>query len=288
VGTALKLGSVTAVPAYTPVTVTVPAASTITDSSVHSGNDRIVKQGAGTLILTLANSHTEGTVVEAGELVVQNVAALGSGGLEIAATAKATLDVGAAAIKIDFISIKIGGLLDLGRATLTVAAGLTPATVTTALAAGRGDGSWNGASGIVSATAGASVAAGSDRRVGWLENGDGSITLRSTAPGDTDLDGQLDVLDAANFLTNARFDAWGGGTWNSGDFNYDGVVDILDVVDFIGQGLFDEGPVSQAPTAAASTQATTVRLSSAELAFAALTQQEASRTTARKKAFAVI
>jgi autotransporter-associated beta strand protein len=286
VGVAIKFGTVAAVPAYTQVDLTVPAASTITDSTVHSGNDRIVKQGAGRLILTLANTHTAGTAVEAGELVVQNVAALGSGGLEIAANAKVTLDVGAASIKLGFIFIKIDGRLDLGRAALTVASGLTPAGVIAALATGRGDGSWNGASGIVSSTAGASVMAGSDRRIGWLENGDGSITLGSTAPGDTNLDGQVDILDASNLFTGGRYDAGTGGTWNAGDFNYDGVVDILDIADFFTANQYDAGPVNQSPTPVR--DASTGEPSSGALAFAAYADEAQSRTTTRKRAFAAI
>ncbi|MFM7521502.1 MAG: hypothetical protein ACKO9B_13675, partial [Planctomycetota bacterium] len=45
VGAALKFSTVTAVPAYAPVTLTVPSLSTVIDSSVRSGNQRIVKQG---------------------------------------------------------------------------------------------------------------------------------------------------------------------------------------------------------------------------------------------------
>jgi autotransporter-associated beta strand protein len=75
VGLALKLGTVIAVPAYTPIDLTVPALSTVTDGIIRTGNQRIVKQGSGKLILSLANSHSEGTSVEAGELVVKTVAA---------------------------------------------------------------------------------------------------------------------------------------------------------------------------------------------------------------------
>ena len=286
VGTAFKFSTVTAVPSYKEVLLTVPSLATLTDSTIHTGNDRIVKQGTGKLVLTLANSHTEGTAVEAGELVVQNVAALGSGGLEIAANAKVTLDVGAASIKLGFILNKIDGRLDLGRAALTVASGLTPAGVIAALATGRGDGSWNGASGIVSSTAGASVMAGSDRRIGWLENGDGSITLGSTAPGDTNLDGQVDILDTSNVIAGGRYDAGTGGTWNAGDFNYDGVVDILDIADFVMANQYDAGPVKKSPTPAG--DASTRELSSGALAFAAYADEVRARTTTRKRAFAAI
>ncbi|MBU6309012.1 MAG: hypothetical protein KJS77_04640, partial [Planctomycetes bacterium] len=277
VGVALKFSTVTAVPAYTPVTLTVPSLSTLTDTTLRTGNQRIVKQGPGKLILSLANSHTAGTAVEAGELVVKNVSALGTGGLEIAAGAKASLDVGLASIKIGFI--KFDGLLDIDRATLTVSSGMTQASLVAGLVAGRGDGSWNGSGGI---TSNAVAASGGTRTLGWLDNGDGSFTVGYTGPGDTNLDGQLDVLDAANILMSGRFDTGLAGTWNAGDFNYDGMIDVLDIVEFIGPGLFDAGPLaSQSP--AATTASTTNAFSNADLAFAAFAQEQTSQATPRKK-----
>ncbi|MFM7245753.1 MAG: autotransporter-associated beta strand repeat-containing protein, partial [Planctomycetaceae bacterium] len=249
---------------------------------VRSGNQRIVKQGAGKLILSLANSHTEGTAVEAGELVVKNVSALGTGGLEIAAGAKVSLDVGSAGIKIGFI--KFDGLLDIDRASLTVASGLTQSGVVAALAAARGDGSWNGPQGITSGAAAGAAAVARDRRIGWLDNGDGSFTMTYTAPGDTNLDGQVDILDATNMFTSGRYDTGTGTAWAAGDFNYDGVFDVLDISDFFTADQYDAGPVSQAPA----TAATAGGLSAGDLAFAALAADTTSSTTPRKRAFATI
>jgi hypothetical protein len=110
-----------------------------------------------------------------------------------------------------------------------------------ALNAGRGDGSWSGTSGITSSTAAADVAASIPRTVGWLDNGDGSTTFAYAAPGDTNLDWQIDVLDASNFLSFGKFDTGLPATWLEGDFNYDGVVDVLDAADFFGTGLYDTG-----------------------------------------------
>ena len=284
VGLALKLGTVIAVPAYTPIDLTVPALSTFTDSIIRTGNQRIVKQGSGKLILSLANSHSEGTSVEAGELVVKNVAALGTGGLEIAAGAKASLDVGTVGIKIGFI--KFDGLLDIDRATLTVASGLTQASLVAGLAAGRGDGSWNGGHGISSSTAAAQMAAGVPRTIGWKDNGDGSFTIGSTVPGDTDLDKRVDLLDAANFIASGKFDTGLVSTWAEGNFNYDDVVDILDVSDFFNGSIFDSGPLAAANASTPTADTTTPSMN--DLVFAALAQNEQSRTTTRKKAFAVL
>jgi hypothetical protein len=124
---------------------------------------------------------------------------------------------------------------------VTVAQGLTPAALVTAILTGRGDGSWNGTSGITSSAAATDVASGSPRAVGWLDNGDGSVSAAFAAPGDTNIDWQVDVVDALNFVTLGKFDTGLPATWLEGDFNYDGLVDILDALDFFNTGLYDAG-----------------------------------------------
>ena len=37
------------------------------------------------------------------------------------------------------------------------------------------------------------------RAIGWLDDGSGAVTFAYAAPGDTNIDGQVDILDAANF-----------------------------------------------------------------------------------------
>jgi len=134
-----------------------------------------------------------------------------------------------------------GGLVDLGNGLVTVASGLSPTDLVTAIKAGRGDGSWTGTSGITSSVAATDVAASIPRSVGWLDNGDGSVTAAFAAPGDTNIDWQVDILDAGNFLTLGKYDTGLPSTWLEGDFNYDGVVDIQDAADFFGTGLYDTG-----------------------------------------------
>jgi hypothetical protein len=99
----------------------------------------------------------------------------------------------------------------------------------------------------------ANVAASVLRAVGWLDNGDGSVTFAFAAPGDTNLDWSVDILDAANFLSFGTFDTGLSATWLEGDFSYDGVVDILDAADFFATNLFDAGRYN--PPAAASPSA---------------------------------
>ena len=72
--------------------------------------------------------------------------------------------------------------MDVGNGRLTVASGLTPTDLVTAIVTGRGDGSWTGTSGITSSVAAASVASSIPRAVGWLDNGDGTVTAAYAAP----------------------------------------------------------------------------------------------------------
>jgi hypothetical protein len=85
--------------------------------------------------------------------------------------------------------------------------------------------------------------------VGWLDNGNGSLTVAYAAPGDTNLDWSVDILDVANFLAPGKFDSGQAATWLEGDFNYDGLVDILDAASFTSTGLFNAGNYNTAPGA---------------------------------------
>jgi hypothetical protein len=134
-----------------------------------------------------------------------------------------------------------GGLVDVTSGGMTVVSGLSTAELVARLVAGRGDGSWNGTSGITSSTAAAELAATFPRAVGWLDNGDGSMTFAYAAPGDTNLDLSVDILDASNFLSLGKFDSGLLANWLEGDFNYDGSVDILDASDFFSTNLYDAG-----------------------------------------------
>jgi hypothetical protein len=68
-----------------------------------------------------------------------------------------------------------------------------------------------------------------------------SLTFAFAAPGDTNLDMQVDVTDAANFVTAGKYDTGLPATWIEGDFNYDGVVDIQDAAEFTTTGLYNTG-----------------------------------------------
>ncbi|MGI9178534.1 MAG: hypothetical protein ACR2IT_11850, partial [Pirellulales bacterium] len=69
-----------------------------------------------------------------------------------------------------------------------------------------------------------------------------SLLVTAAAAGDTNLDGLIDVRDAAAFLATGAYDSGVLATWSEGDFNGDGLVDVLDAADVSGHGLFNAGP----------------------------------------------
>jgi hypothetical protein len=180
-----------------------------------------------------------------------------------------------------------GGLTDVGNGLITVVADLPTPLLRKALAAGRRDGSWTGTAGITSAAAATALARSVPRTMGWLDNGDGSVTFAFAAAGDTNLDWTIDVLDATNFLAGGAFDSGQPASWNEGDFDYDGVVDILDAADFLGSTLFDAGPYNAPVAAAASVSRVLTPVDIAMLAAAVATdarppeRKPAVRATAR-------
>jgi hypothetical protein len=119
-----------------------------------------------------------------------------------------------------------------------VSEGLNKDDMLAALRAGRAGGTWSGTAGITSSVAAAS---GGSRTVGWLENGDGSVTVACAAMGDTNLDWTIDVVDVANILAGGKFNTGLPASWNDGDFNYDGVVDTLDVAKVLTSELYGTG-----------------------------------------------
>jgi autotransporter-associated beta strand protein len=220
---------------------------TIANPLVAAGVGGLTKSGSGVLVLAAANTFTGSTTVQGGVLQLANGSALSSSRLVVVAggtgqvapltiTGVAGLDVSSG-----------NGLMDVTSGLLTIASGLSAAELVAEILEGRGDGSWNGTSGITSSVAATDAAVGTVRAVGWLDNGDGSLTAAFAAPGDTNLDWQVDVLDAANVLASGKFNTGDPATWSEGDFNYDGVVDVLDAADFITTGLYNAGVYNPPP-----------------------------------------
>ncbi|MFM7206500.1 MAG: BNR-4 repeat-containing protein [Planctomycetaceae bacterium] len=229
-------------------------AGTIVDA-VGGGTRRthLVVDG-GWLRLTGSSTLTGTTTVRSGTLQVTTARGLAAspvrmlpgGTLAIAGTT--TLVMARLAVE--------GGQVDVAGGRLSIAAGgMGSGALTAALAMGRGDGSWSSAAGITSSSVAAMVAAGADRSLGWVQQGDGSFLIAPAAAGDTNLDGLVDVLDIAAVMSAGLYDSAAAATWATGDVTYDGVVDILDVSEMLGTGLFDTGPYQSAPAAPAASAA---------------------------------
>ena len=208
--------------------------------SLLSGATPVVKAGAGTLLVDQANTLTGSTTIQQGTLLLAHASALTAS--RIVPLAGGTLALAPLLqTTVGGLDPNAGGLVDVGSGMVTVSGGLSATDMVAAILTGRGDGSWNGARGITSSVAAADGAAGIPRAVGWGDNGDGSVTFAYAAPGDTNLDWAIDILDAGNFLAGGKFDTGLPATWVEGDFSYDGIVDILDAADFFATGLYDVG-----------------------------------------------
>ena len=215
-----------------------------------SGLGGISKTGTAALTLSGSNAHTGATRVLGGRLILAHPQAVASSTVSV--TAATTLEVAAGvAAAVRGLDLQTGGRVDLATGGLTVTGSLSAATALAKLIEGRGTGTWSGTSGIVSSAIAADLAAGRSRAVGWMENGGGSITFAYAAPGDTNLDGVIDILDVAGFLNAGKFDSGAAARWAEGDFNYDGVIDVLDVAEFMTTDYFDAGPYASAPQALA-------------------------------------
>ena len=264
---------IASLPSAPPATITIDVASgtqtqTQAGYATLSGTLPVLKTGAGTLVLDQANTLTGSTTVQGGVLQLANASALASS--PVAVAAGATLAVAPyLRTTVAGLGLSGSGLVDVTSGLVTVTSGLSASDLVAEILEGRGTGSWTGTSGIMSSVAAADVALGIPRAVGWKENGNGSLTFAFAAPGDTNIDGVVDILDAANFLAGGAFDAGTPASWYEGDFNYDGLVNVLDTADFLSTGLYDTG--SYLPRASVSAVAVVPEPATALMAAIALT-----------------
>jgi len=222
------------------VTLACGGTGSLTFSNAIRGTGPITinSTGSGKVIFAGAGSTHSGTVtIQSRELQLAGASALGAstivpvagGTMALAPSLQAT---------VGGLAPTAGGLVDVGTGFVTVTSGLSPVDLVTAIVAGRGDGSWNGSAGITSSAA----ALDPNRAVGWLENGDGSVSFAYAAAGDTNLDWSIDLLDIGTYLAAGKYDTGEPSGWSEGDYTYDGLVDITDVALYLGTGLFDTGP----------------------------------------------
>ena len=199
----------------------------------------LLKTGAGALVLTGSGGPAGPTTIRGGAVVVAHETALASGTVRIESGGTVRVAPGLSA---SLGGLRLaGGTLDVSNGRVSLRSGsYDPVAIQAGLQSGRGGGDWRGPAGVTS-TAVAAADGPAPRGVGWLAESDGEMVLAYAAPGDTNLDWQVDLLDTANFLAAGQFDSSSLATWSEGDFTYDGLVDILDAADFLSTGLYDAG-----------------------------------------------
>jgi hypothetical protein len=221
---------------------TMNLADNLSGGNDPEANGELFKFGAGTVVLSSANSYTGGTQILSGTLSIAHFAALGSGEVDLSnggiLRLNPTLNT---AVKVPVMSI-LGSTtaVDMTNNALILSSG-SLATVGAWVSQGYAGGAWSGA-GITSSTA-ATIAAGASvhkTAIGYAQASavlaggstflgqsvSGSeILLRYTLVGDENLDGVVNSTDFS--VLASRFES-AGQTWVTGDFNFDGVVNALD------------------------------------------------------------
>ncbi len=249
----LRLGNQSAL-ASSPVSV-VPGGTLEIDPNLGMISTRLILNGgtvaaAGATLTVDRDIGVKQFIVNSGKLA-------GSPGLEVTLGGTMIMS-GSAVTSVDVATLVVdesatGGRVDLGVGRINVAAGgITAEALVLDILAGRTGtaGLWSGTTGITSSVAAAAIAtASSPRAVGWIDDGAGGLSVAFSAPGDSNIDGFVDILDVANFLSAGKYDSGAPAVWSQGDFNYDGIVDILDVGDFVVTGLYNAGTYLPVPSA---------------------------------------
>jgi autotransporter-associated beta strand protein len=238
-------------------TFNVAAGATGTVTSVLTGSPsfrRVNKTGPGTLTLTGVNTHTGGTTVSEGTLVLGNADALNAGALTVANGATARLAPALPkAVTAGTVSTAGTGQLDITDNSMVVRS-LTVAQVQALIQTAFNAGQWNGAGGITSSTAAtASPAvtaigfAGNDilnrtefKGVGGLTTTD--VLVKYTYYGDSDLNGATTLDDYTLFLNGYQT---AGTTWVQGDYDYNGLVTLDDFTLFLAGYQQQGAPLSE-------------------------------------------
>ena len=225
------------------------AATLAVASGVTMKAPSVIVDGGSLSAATLAVNATTGIAalaINAGTLAGSPATAVAAGGeLSLAQDARVTVAVGS----LDVAETTGGGRVDLGGGEVAVAAGgITAAALRADILAGRNGGGWNGATGITSSAA---AAAGGTRAVGYVVAGDGSARVSYAAPGDTNLNGQVDVFDLVSVNSAGKYGTGTASDWSQGDFTYDGVTNVFDLVSVNSAGAYGQGNYFPAAPSAA-------------------------------------
>ncbi len=212
----------------------------------------VIVDGGSLEAATLAVESATGITalaINAGGLAGSPAVTVGGGGdFSLAQDVRVTVAAGSLAVE----ETAGGGRLDLGAGQVSIAAaGITAESLRADIIAGRNGGAWNGASGITSSAAASS---GGTRAVGYVVNGDGSAAASFAAPGDVDLNGQVNVFDLIGIDSGGGYGTGGAAVWSQGDFNYDGLSNVFDLISIDTAGAYGTGNYFPAsPSAAAVT-----------------------------------
>ena len=203
----------------------------------------VTKTGVGTLVFDAVNSYTGPTLVSAGTLRVTYNNGLPATAVTVETGGTLALPQDARDRKaVDGLAVDLavgGGLVDVGGGQISIAAeGITATDLRADIIAGRSGGTWNGTTGITSATAATS---GGTRAVGYVVAGSGAATVSFAAPGDTDLNGSVNVFDLVSINSSGKYGTGTSSVWSQGDFNYDGVTNVFDLVGVNSAGAYGQG-----------------------------------------------
>ena len=220
--------------------VTVDTGATLAVASGTTMKSPSVIVDGGTLsAAALAVNNTTGIralAINAGGIAGSPLVTIGAGGeMSLVQDARVTVAVGGLSVD----QAGGGGRLDLGAGQVSIAAGgISAADLRADIIAGRNGGAWNGTTGITSSAA---ASAGGTRAVGYLVAGSGAATVSFAAPGDTNLNGSVDVFDLVSINSSGKYGTGAAAVWGQGDFNYDGVTNVFDLVSINSAGAYGQG-----------------------------------------------
>jgi autotransporter-associated beta strand protein len=227
-------------------TIEVGDSATATLAATLAGEMGFIKEGPGRLIVAGANTLSGVVTVRNGVLEVAHLKALPStavvvegGGLTISSDASIrSLELHSGNVSLSTQHPRVlsvdalvmnhatgGGLFDLGRSRVDIAAGGSdPDQLRASIIAGRNGGTWDGDAGITSSSAANDAAFG----VGYTIDRDGVMSVSWAALGDANLDGLVNFDDILSLFPN--YDKAGSFTWQDGDFTYDSLVNFDDIL----------------------------------------------------------